>query len=463
MNSLILRISSLFVYQFLFEPLQYFIIETTPSIYLGRVISLFIVGGLIYANKSGLLIRSFIKSLTTLPFLPYTLWSVIGGIVALIHFQAPFYKIRFGIIEPLIYLIFISLFIILPKSFLRGEVLLKIPRAFLYTFCLILIFGFLDLICYYFGFNLLNKTLFNTSDIGARFHSFANEPRDYTVACIYYLASLSTFFVSPLVGNKFKKYFRFYLIILIPLAFLSLILTKSFTFIVTALIALITIISAVIIQSIISSFKYKLYKSYLVVTLIGLSLFLILYLSLDSAEFLASIGSRRIFSYLDAFENLRNYLQDGNYDFVDALKLEPRILYQGNIILPLLEFFSPNNASDIYFQFVGNGIGSISELFKTINFSFQEDDIFINSFSQLVRLLYEQGIVGFLFFIYIHFWIIKRSTLSTSSSRLQKSLFFIFSTLLLIAYLVHRRSEYFLFLGINRLYLHTNSQNKNQL
>ena len=61
MNSFILKISSLFIYQFLFEPLQYFILETTPSIYLGRLISLLIIGALIYSNKSGLLIKSFIK------------------------------------------------------------------------------------------------------------------------------------------------------------------------------------------------------------------------------------------------------------------------------------------------------------------------------------------------------------------------------------------------------------------
>ena len=130
MNSFSLRISSLFLYQFLFEPLQYFIIETTPSIYLGRLISLLIVGALIYNNKSFLLIKSFFKSLSTLPFLPYTLWTVGGGLIALIYYKETFYKIRFGIIEPLIYLLLITIFIILPKSYLREEVLLKIKRIF---------------------------------------------------------------------------------------------------------------------------------------------------------------------------------------------------------------------------------------------------------------------------------------------------------------------------------------------
>ena len=316
MNSLILRISSLFVYQFLFEPLQYFIIETTPSIYLGRIISILIIGGIIYTNKSALLIRSFIKSLTTFPFLPYVIWSVVGGILAFFHFQDLFYKVRFGIIEPLIYLIFITLFIILPKSFLREEVLLKIPKAFLYIFSFLLIFGFLDLICYYLGFNLLNKSLFNTRDIGARFHSFANEPRDYVVACTYYLASLSTFFVSPLLGNNFQKYFGFYLKILIPLAILSLILTKSFTFVATVSIALFAIGFTIILRLLISLFQYKLYKSYLVGILIGFILFLSFYLSLNSIEFLESIGANRIFSYFESFDDLRIYLGEGNSDFV---------------------------------------------------------------------------------------------------------------------------------------------------
>mgnify|MGYP001265531141 CR=1 FL=1 len=451
MNSFILKISSLFFYQFLFEPLQYFIIETTPSIYLGRLISLLIIGALIYTNKSALLIRSFIKSLTTFPFLPYTLWTVTGGIVALIHYQEPFYKIRFGIIEPLIYLIFITLFIILPKSFLREELLFKIPKALLYTFSFLLIFGFLDLICYYFGFNLLNKSLFNTREIGARFHSFANEPRDYVVACLYYLASLSTFFVSPLLGNTFKKYFKFYLIILIPLAILSLILTKSFTFIVTASIGLIVLGFTILVKSIISLFEYKLYKSYIGGILIGFILFLSLYLSLNSDELLQSLGLERIFSYLESFDQLRIYLKEGNSDFVKYLKeIDIRLFFQGSVILPLLEFLFPSNGLDIFYQFVGNGIGSTTDLLKIIN----EDDTLQNSFSQGVRLLYEQGIVGFLFFIYIHFSIIKNSTLSINSTRLQKSLFFIFSTFLLIAYLVHRRSEYFLFLGITQLFLY---------
>lgn len=461
MNSFIFKISSLFVYQFLFEPLQYFIIETTPSINLGRLISFLIIGSLIYTHKSALLIRSFIKTLTTFPFLPYTLWSVMGGILAFIHYQDSFYKIRFGIIEPFIYLIFITVFIILPKSFLRDEVLLKMPKAFLYTFSFLLIFGFLDLICYYFGFNLLNKSLFNTREIGSRFHSFANEPRDYVVACTYYLASLSTFFVSPLLNNTFQKYFRFYLKVLIPLAILSLILTQSFTFVATAFFALITFGLFVVLRSIISIIQYKLYKSYLVGILIGFTLLLSFYLSLNSFEFLSSIGADRIFYYLDSFDRLRIYVVEGNTDFVNFLNLDPRLKYQGSIILPLLKFFSPSNASDIYLQFVGNGFGSITELFNTIRFSFQEDDYLINSFSQGVRLLYEQGIVGLLLFLYIHFSIIKNSSLSISSSRLQKSLYFIFSTLLLIAFLVHRRSEYFLFLGINYLYLNEISLNKN--
>ena len=107
-------------------------------------------------------------------------------------------------------------------------------------------------------------------------------------------------------------------------------------------------------------------------------------------------------------------------------------------------------------SFIGNGIGSSTALLRTID----DSDLFVNSASQLARLLYEQGIIGFLFFLNIHFSIIKKSTLSINSSKLQKSLYFIFSILILITFLVHRRSDYFLFLGINVLYLHDYSYNK---
>ncbi|MDC3047194.1 hypothetical protein OA165_02765 [Prochlorococcus sp. AH-736-A21] len=446
------KISSLFKYQFLLEPLQYFLIEAhpIPNFYLGRLISILIIVLLIYSNKFGLLIRSFIKSLTTFPFLPYTLWSVAGGLIAFFNYEELFSKIRFGIIEPSIYMIFITLFIFLPKLFLRKKILLKIPKAFLYVFSFVLFLGYLDLIFDYLGFNLLNRTILDSLDIGPRFHSLANEPRDYVVACIYFLASLSIFFVSPLSGNTFKKYFKFYLIILIPLAFLSLILTNSFTFITTSAIFLIISIFVIIIKSIIFLFQSKLYRSYSLGMFIVSTLFLSVYLILNDSQFLQNFGFERITRYLDSFDSLRIYLGEGNSDFINYLtEMDPLLRSQGVTILPLLEFFSPQNASDIYYQIVGNGIGSTTELLKKIS----EDEILINSHSQLVRLIYEQGIIGFLFFLYIHFSIIKNSTLSINSSKLQKSLFFIFSTLLLIAYLVQRRSEYFLFLGLNYLYL----------
>lgn len=450
------KISSLLIYQFLFEPLQYFLLETTylPSLYLGRIISILIIFALIYSNKTEILMRSIIKSMTTFPFFPFILWSIFGGGIAFFYFSEPFFKIRFGIIEPSIYVIFISIFIILPKFFLRKEALLKMPKAFLYVFCFVLLIGFLDVLCYYLGFNLLNRTIFNFQDIGPRFHSLTNEPRDYVVSCFYYLTSLSIFFVSPITSFHFKKYFNFFLRIVIPLAILSLILTKSFVFLATFTTFLISIFFILIVRSIISLSKLKLYKSLVVWILLGLTTLIGLIVLLNNSEFFQNIGLRRIGLYIETFDELKNYILDGNNDFQQYVAVNALLKNQGSSVLPLLEFSSPSNLLNIK-SIVGNGIGSTTELLSKI---FGDD--FQNSTSQLTRLLYEHGILGFLLFSFIHFSTIKRSTFSIDSSLLKRALYYIFSTILFIAYLFHRRSEYFLFIGINYLYLHKNSYNK---
>ena len=228
-----------------------------------------------------------------------------------IHFELPFYKIRFGIIEPLIYFVYISILIILPKSFLRKEVLIKIAKSLIVHFFFSIIFGFLDFIIYDFGFNLLGRAIFDPITIGQRFHSFAGEPRDYVLACIYYLSSLSIFFVSPLLGNTFRKYFKFYLLILIPLAILSLILTKSFTFIASASIFLIVIFTIQIIKLINTLVKIKLKKSNFLGILLGFTFSLILFFVLSNSNFLQIIGLDRIAHYLESFDKLQIYLRDG--------------------------------------------------------------------------------------------------------------------------------------------------------
>ena len=451
-----LKISSLLIYQFLFEPLQYFLIETQylPSFYLGRFISILIIFALIYSNKTEILIRSIIKSISTFPFSPYTLWSILGGLIALNYYKEPFNKIRFGIIEPSIYVIFISIFIILPKLFLRKEALLKIPKAFLYLFCFVLLIGFLDIICYYLGFNLINRTIFNFRDIGPRFHSLTNEPRDYVVCCFYYLTSLSIFFVSPITSFYFKKYFNFFLRIVIPLSILSLILAKSLVFFATFTTFLIFIFFILIIRSIISLSKFKLSKSLIIWILLGLTNLIGLIVLLNNIEFLQNIGLRRIAIYIENFDELKNYILDGNNNFQQYITENPLFLSQINSILPLLEFALPSNLFDIK-SIVGNGLGSTSELLSKML-----GDDFRNPHSQLTRLLYEQGILGFLFFSFIHFSTIKRSTFSIDSSLLKRRLYYIFFTILFIAFLFHRRSEYFLFIGLNYLYLKENSYNK---
>ena len=124
-------------------------------------------------------------------------------------------------------------------------------------------------------------------------------------------------------------------------------------------------------------------------------------------------------------------MRDGNTDFITYFsELDELLGAQLFVVYPLIEFFTPETASDFLSSFIGHGIGSTTILLRTVD----DTDLLQNSASQLARLLYEQGIIGFLFFLNIHFSIVKKSTLSINSSKLEKSLYFIFSTLILITF-----------------------------
>ncbi len=452
-NSIKLSAAKLCSYQFAIEPIQYFIITRIgflPSLYLGRVITILFILRLIFLGKSGILIKSLNISLSKYPFAPFLLYNIICGVYPIFYYSSLVEKIRFGIVEPLIYITYIIVFIILPKLVLDESTLRKLPRIILTVFNWILIIGFIDIIFSSLGKTFLGRSIFDRIYIGTRFHSITNEPRDYVVAGLYYLICLSIFSISPLVSENFKKYKKLFTKIILPIGLFSIILTKSATSILTIILYISIKISSVILTLFNSLISFKIKKSTIFIfSVIAFIIYGLIYILLQP-DILELIGAARLNIYVLSITELLDIFNEKAIDITEVILGAHVLNAQLSVWYPLYIALTPNDLSDFINLIIGHGHGSVSFLIS----SFKGDyGALYNSFSSLTRLIYENGVIGLGSFLYIYWWITSNVVFDKKSNLFDRSLYYTLSLLLLCAFLVHRRQEYFLFIGLTYLYL----------
>lgn len=291
-------------------------------------------------------------------------------------------------------------FIILFTSLINNKSTLNyFFKYFLISFKFVLGLGFLDLIFVSFrGEALLKRHFDQDTDVGFRFHSFLGEPRDAFVFLIY---SILILYIIKEISYKIKN---FNLIILILI--IALILTQSASGLIGIFIGSILI------------FLYYLLK------LNKFSFFILGAISILFILFSILIPqSPRIMIYIESFSELFDYLKGGG-------ELPYYILVQSVNVLPIWGLY--NHLFDNFYRLIfGSGISASAYY----NMNYIGDIGFSNPNSQLTRIIYDSGIIGFIF--YLKFLItsphklIKRIFINQNINKLF-SIFLIFTSCALI-------------------------------
>ena len=435
--------------QLIIEPLQYFghpgiILGFIPPFYIGRVYTIIVFFTLLITKKSDLIFKSFKKALLNKPYCYFSLWTILAGTPYLIKSDSLQAKLRYAIIEPLTTLIYLALFGILPSLIATRKDLINFKKPFIRVIMFVLLLGYIDYILSLFGFQLIGRTIFDPTDIGSRFHSLLNEPRDYVVGGIYYFSSLSVLSVSPLFKQSnitFKLFSKSS--ILVGLIILSLFLTYSTTFLVGLGIAFLLGSLLILLKNInIIIRRFSIKKTIFILPII-ISLLLILIMNYEI------ILPKRILLMIQPL--LENIPESYDELVFYLISFKPYRL-QISAILPLFDALNIKDISDVSSLIFGHGHGYIANYIGSLLTEFRNAEI-TNSYSSLSRLISETGLIGLITFLYMFLRITYKSFGNIVSTKRKKLIYLLTSILMISMYLAHRRQEVFLFIGLVNCYL----------
>jgi len=266
------------------------------------------------------------------------------------------------------------------------------------------------------GAFLLPRHLSDGHTVGFRFHGIAGEPRD---AFSYLMLSLGIFALRDIWEDK-KKLTLFWIILIIISAFL----TESFSGILG--IAFFGILILVFYLPFASSNMFTNLKMKL--------LLLCMYLLVATIIFISFLVFPRLSIYYQDLFQLYLILDKG-------LPLSDTVYrFSINNIYPIWHLWSEIREFNFLHFFIGNGLGST----PAINQYYMHSNEMINPNANIIRTLYETGVIGTLLFISVFLTPIKKMYInSTIHSKL-----IIFMLLMLGMYFAHRSAIPYIFLGI---------------
>lgn len=263
--------------------------------------------------------------------------------------------------EVLIYIYNILLFYFIPRELFNMDN--NFIKFFKSIVLIILFFGFLDVLTTYFGYDLLTRHLFDSTNVGPRFHSFLGEPRDAFVV----LASI-LFFISYYNYKSFFTNYKYYVFSLLT----AIVLTQSLSGMIGVIIGIILLIFYTV--------KIKIiYKYIFPVSLVLLIVFIGINFSVGETE-------NRFSLYLDGLDELFTSLEQGS--------ISP--LYEGQIASILPVYLQYQNLINLNFLplFFGYGIG-MSSFYSSGFLNLNE---VTNPASQITRIFFEFGFFGIFLF-----------------------------------------------------------------
>jgi hypothetical protein len=328
------------------------------------------------------------------------------------------------VFEMFILIYYFVYFLVLPRFFIYSKAQLSyLFKWIIRVFYLVVILGLFDVLTNVLGFDLIPRHLIDSSwiTVGLRFHSIAGEPRD---AFVYLFFGLSILYL--MAGLNLKSPPRRALIFLI---FLCIILTQSFSGILGIFFGLILFVV----------FRKTSFKNYIT--------FILLILISIIAGYVSMEYSPRIQEYVDMIIKLPEVMKNrDNLPYLVNVQA-PDIVPIWLLLTKMLEF-------DFYSVFFGSGIGSAS--FAINNFLDISTGVTNNPRSQIVRLLFESGIIGTYIYLLILIKPVKR--LSNIVKKNYWPLVWASSIMLFGSVLGHRSNLGLIFSGIvfaiiiNRLY-----------
>lgn len=302
-------------------------------------------------------------------------------------------------------------FVLLTTYFLDTEQKVRqYLSVFKMMFLLSMVVGFVDLVLVYLGVGYVPRhlSLEDWKYVGFRFHGLAGEPRD---AFVYLFFGLSTLYLKTLIENK-------------PLS-------KAWVFVV--------VIAASLTQS--------------TSGLLGISMFMALY-SMHSLKFMSlsrlfylTIGGVGLLILLYVAVNYSRasiyfIVMEDAWIALESNKGLPQILVgQSNNIFPLYDMLVKVRSGELLPILIGSGLGSSSitnQLYMGVN-------EFMNPHAQVVRVLFESGIIGSFLLLMTFTRPVKLLTMSVSPR--QKKMLYLTIFLLIGCFLGHRSNTVFIYLG----------------
>jgi len=318
-------------------------------------------------------------------------------------------------IEYLIIIYYFLYFVILPYFLIRNSASVRyFFSLFKKAFLACLIVGFADLVLQLVGLQVLPRDMWEGRMVGFRFHGLAGEPRD---AFVYLFFALGIMNLKSFWEEQTSISRSWILIVII-----GALLTQSGS----GLIGIVFALTLFILYSF-GKFTLKKILLILVISILGVG---VIALSIYS--------SQRLQDYIDISSLVIESLEDGT---------PPPLLFAPQManVYPVWDLFVKVSEFNFLPVLFGNGFGSASIVNNNMG-----DDMWnelSNPHSQLIRLIYECGIIGTFFFIKSFVYPLQRLTIGLPKSVIQ--MFFILTLILIGLNLSHRSTSLFIYFGMS--------------
>lgn len=432
-------LTKLYVWSLIFEPLLFFVLwdRLTAGISgnLSRILQIVVILGLILRNvmRPGPLVMIRFSSKLYRNYAIFATLAVVAGIVGALsgayHVPATFATeqveqslfaamLNSPLVRPLFeYVILVYqlvYFIVLPRYLMKDESAIDyFFSAFKKMFWISLVLGFIDLAFAMTGVGLVPRHIADWRFVGARFHGLAGEPRD---AFVYLFLGLALLHLeSYRKGRKLSKLLVFTVIA-------SALLTQSAS-------GLIGVTIFIVLFSVDSLVTRMDVRRLLLVTSVLVIVPCVIYGAVNSSE--------RLLMYIESASDLWDLLESGT-------ALPYLMMVQSPNIYPLYDLTVKAREMNILPILLGSGMGSASAV-NNHYASFASGEL-LNPNSQLVRSLFEYGLVGTFFFIRSFVYPVKQ--LTRTMERKDRSVFIVLALLLMGCFLGQRSAAPFIYLGI---------------
>jgi len=283
--------------------------------------------------------------------------------------------------------------------------------AFRTMFIACLVIGAIDLAAAFAGIDLVPRTLIERIYVGGRFHGIAGEPRDAFVYVFFALVMLhlQAFYRGEQLNRRW-----------IAVVLTAAVLTQSGS----GLVGLMIFVGLYVLYTLPVMGTKRIIQLLVVSTLVVVLVYGTV------------VNSKRLMLYADGVSGIWSALESGE-------KIPGVIAVQVASVFPLYDLFVKARDFNWLPVLIGSGLGSASAVNNHYAGASAEIS---NPHSQLVRTLYESGIIGTIFFTKAFTRPVKHLTRHLPAKR--RNEFLVLTLLLLGCFFGHRSSTAFIYVGM---------------